>query len=225
MNYAGHRDQHFGHITYSQHGEDLMLVNIFALLGIEKPSYLDLGAHHPVNISNTKLLYDRGSRGINVEANPSLIDAFKCHRPEDLNLNVGVGIASGMNTFYMYDEASGRNTFSVEETQKLKDVMTVRTAKTLPVVTLKDIVGTHCSGKFPALLSCDIEGLDYSVLATADFSLSQPVVIIVETRLGDTNKMTTMLGDKGFKLLCRMGENLIFIHEHYHYGVFHGRAR
>src|SRR5690606_9910227 len=74
--YSGHPDQHYGHITYSQHGEDLLILNLFDQLQIKNPSYLDLGAHHPTDISNTKLLYDRGSRGVNIEANRHLIEAF-----------------------------------------------------------------------------------------------------------------------------------------------------
>src|SRR5437763_16778861 len=68
----GHPDQGFGGRTYAQFGEDLIFLNIFALLGINTPSYIDVGAHHPVNISNTALLYERGCRGIKIDANPDL---------------------------------------------------------------------------------------------------------------------------------------------------------
>jgi len=210
-NYQGHRDQHFGHITYSQHGEDLMLCNIFKLLGIEKPSYLDVGAHHPESISNTKLLYDRGSRGVNVEANPHLIQAFLNQRPEDTNLSVGVHTESGSAIFLMYDNRSGRNTFSIDEAKRMQGVMQVQTAETLPVVTLNQIVNTHCKGVFPDLLSMDIEGLDFEVLDHADFTKNWPKVIVVETRRDDTEKMQQMLELKGYALCCRMGENLIFV--------------
>ena len=71
--FAGHPDQAFGPLTYAQFGEDLILANAFALRGIEKPSFLDIGAHHPVHCSNTALLYARGARGVCVEANPNLI--------------------------------------------------------------------------------------------------------------------------------------------------------
>jgi hypothetical protein len=66
---TGHRDQWFGGRTYAQHGDDLAVLNIFKRLGIERPSYLDVGAYHPFDLSNTALLYERGSRGINVEPN------------------------------------------------------------------------------------------------------------------------------------------------------------
>ncbi len=67
-----HPDQRFGGVTHAQHGDDIIIRAVFDNLGIDNPSYLDIGAHHPTNISNTKLFYDAGSRGINVEANPNL---------------------------------------------------------------------------------------------------------------------------------------------------------
>lgn len=218
--YSGHRDQHFGCSTYSQHGEDLQLLNIFSLLGIEKPSYIDLGSHDPEIISNTKLLYDRGSRGINVEANPNLIDAFKLMRPKDVNVNVGVGLVEGDADFLMYDKRSGRNTFSLREAESISQLMKVREVIKLPVKTLNQIIDEYSGGKFPAILSCDIEGLDYDVLDTADMEKSKPIVIIVETRRSDTRKMKEMMWKKDFRLLVRMGENLIFIHRDYWEKVF-----
>ena len=36
------------------------------------------------------MFYEQGSRGINIEANPQLINDFITHRPEDINLNIGI---------------------------------------------------------------------------------------------------------------------------------------
>ena len=79
-----------------------MLCNLFRLMGIERPGYLDLGAHHPYVISNTALLYERGSRGVNVEANPALVVAFREVRPDDVTVNVGVGPEQGTRPFYQF---------------------------------------------------------------------------------------------------------------------------
>lgn len=217
--YQEHSDQKWGHLTYSQHGEDLMLLNIFNQLGIKNPSYIDIGAHHPTVISNTKLLYDRGSRGINVEANPNLMDFFRVERPEDTNLNLGVGVSSGVSTFYMYDPTSGRNTFSAKEVENYKE-MSVKASMQIEVTTLDSIVKVFCKGKYPELLSCDIEGLDFDVLKTADFEESFPIVIVVETRKEQTYVMRDMLRKKGYFLYCRTGENLIFIYQTYYMRAF-----
>ncbi len=209
--FKGHPDQYFGHLTYSQHGEDLMIANLFRLLGIEKPSYLDLGAHHPIFCSNTKLLYDRGSRGVNIEANPNLIEAFIKERPEDVNVCVGVGTARGNMAFFKYSETSGLNTFCSDEVENLSPNFKFKTTVDLPMVTLADIIREFCSGVFPDFLSCDIEGLDYAVLETLPKNPPGLLIICVETRRHETQTMRALLNSKGFSLLCRMGENLIFI--------------
>ena len=80
-----------GTVTHGDHAEDVILKVMFDVLGIERPSYIDIGAFDPFHMSNTVLLYDTGSRGINVDANPKLMGAFRKHRPEDVNLNCAVG--------------------------------------------------------------------------------------------------------------------------------------
>jgi hypothetical protein len=212
--FKGHPDQHYGHLTFSQHGEDLMIVNLFKLMGIDKPSYLDLGAHHPVDVSNTALLYSRGSRGVNIEANDDLIGAFKDHRVGDINICVGVGPKSGSYDFMMFDDRSGRNTLSFEEFQKTFPGVPAKT-RTIVVKTLNEIVEyIECigGGKWPDFLSCDLEGLDYDTLLAASFGvLDGPKIICVEVRHGETLKFAEMLNRKGYCDYCRMGENMIFV--------------
>ena len=61
--------------TLSQSGEDVILAYILNARGIAAKdcTYLDLGANHAKQYSNTYYFYDKGARGVLVEANPSLI--------------------------------------------------------------------------------------------------------------------------------------------------------
>jgi FkbM family methyltransferase len=200
-------------VSFAQHGDDLMILNIFKLLEIQKPSYLDLGAHHPFLISNTALLYGLGGRGVNVEANPVLLESFKKWRPQDKNINVGVGPEPGTKEFFMYNDTDGRNTFCPKEVESLKATHTVCKTLMIDVLTLDQIVEAYCDGKYPDLLSCDIEGFDYSVLQSADMSKTWPKVICVETRRHESWQMRILLASKDFNYHCRMGENLFFVHK------------
>jgi hypothetical protein len=214
-NYEGHRDQKYGHTTFSQHGEDLLILNLFDQLKIEKPSYLDLGAHHPINISNTKLLYDRGSRGVNIEANPYLISLFFQQRPDDINVSIGVTHlpCETEAEFLMYDHFSGRNTFLESEVEYAKDSVYGKKITQKIAVNCKSInkiVEEYCGSKFPDFLSCDLEGLDYDVLNSANFEdYGKPKILCVEAR--DINKMQEMIEPKGFQFICCMGNNMIFV--------------
>ncbi len=213
--YGGHPDQYFGPTTYAQHGDDLMVANIFRLLGIDKPSYLDLGAHHPTTISNTRLLYERGSRGVNVDASPAAIELFNAERPDDINVCMGVSTRSGFETFYVFSDTCGLNTFSPEHVDSLHGALTVKEERMVKVEPIGYFIQIYLNGCWPHFLSCDIEGLDYDVLSQADFRYSAPVLICVETRRGQSTKMQLMMHDKCFAPYCRMGENLFFVNKRY----------
>ena len=107
-----------------------------------------------------------------MEANPNLIQAFQDLRPEDKIINIGCGVAEGTLDFYMIDHASGRNTFdrtTAEAFVAAHPEFRIRETRAIPVLSLDQIVTTHCSGIWPDLLSLDIEGLDYAVLQAAHF--------------------------------------------------------
>ncbi len=199
--------------SWAQHADDLMIINIFNLLNVKTPSYIDLGAHHPFEISNTALLYARGSRGINVEANPNLIQAFRFSRPDDINLNVGVAVEPGEMDFHMFDKTSGLNSFSKEEVHRITSgELVINEIVKLPVTTINAIVNQYSGGKFKDLLLTDIEGLDHEVLESADFiNLGRPKLIVSEIRPWDSEKTKMMMKQKGYFTYCRMGANLFFV--------------
>jgi FkbM family methyltransferase len=207
---TGHPHQWFGGRTYAQHGDDLAVLNIFHRLGIEKPSYLDVGAYHPFDLSNTALLYERGSRGINVEPNEAQHALFVQHRPDDINLCVGVAPFVGRLPFYHVDADPGRFTFDVATAATLGVVKSVE----MPVMTLNDIVAGHANGIWPDLLSVDIEGLDVDVLKTADFTHHPPKVALVEADCGTgdaSHDLAEIMNAKGFMLHSWCGSNMLFV--------------
>jgi FkbM family methyltransferase len=218
IGFSGHADQAFGHLTYSQFGEDMIVANIFAMRGIERPSYLDIGAHHPINISNTALLYTRGSRGINVEANPHCIAKFKVLRPDDITLNVGVAAEKGNREFYFIDDWSGRNTFdrkTAEDFVIANPRFSISRVEVIPVVTINEIVANFAGGKWPDFLSLDIEGADLAVLQSAEFGARSPVVICAEAISGDdkdvSGSLVEILNSRGYEVFCRTVANIIFV--------------
>jgi FkbM family methyltransferase len=217
--YRGHPDQPFGAVSYAQFGEDLVLVNLFHDLGVERPSFLDIGAHHPVNCSNTALLYARGSRGVNIEANPNLIPAFTEMRPEDLTLNLGVGPAPGRLDFYMIDEWSGRNTFDAATARSFVAAhpeFAIREVRQIEVVTLEEVLQRHCDGRWPDLLSIDVEGLDLPILQGSSFDRSNgPRIICAEVLSGDDRSqaggLSAVMRSKGYRQVFRTAGNAIFL--------------
>lgn len=227
--YSGNPSQRWGHISYAQHGDDFMLLNLCELLKIEKPIYVDLGAHHPEHLSNTKLLYDRGACGMNVEANAALIPAFHEQRPRDFTLHTGVTAKPGpsMMTFHMYGDTSGINTFSSEQVEHLKHIPVRKTAEiaVMPISSVCAMFRGHFNREAPDILLSDIEGFDYDVLEACPFlpqhsfdgdgqSLSDfAKIIVVEVRPADIQKFDKLLHGKGYTYHCRLGENQFYIRD------------
>jgi FkbM family methyltransferase len=214
-----HPDQRFGGNTYAQHGDDIVIRCVFDSLGIDNPSYLDIGAHHPTNISNTRLFYDTGSRGINVEANPHLFQQFMVDRPDDVNLSFGVGVESGFLNFYMVDEYSGRNSFDYETVATFiadYPAFSITQVKELPVMTVAQILSNRT---IPDFLTIDVEGLDYDILKSIDFKRYPFKLICVEVggsdKINYADAVSLLLEDNGYFSLIRCGANLIFVAKQY----------
>lgn len=202
-----------GSSYYGQHGEDLIIASIFAKIGVSNPSYIDIGANHPLVGSNTALLYLNGCRGLNIDANPMMMGFFETLRPEDINLNVGVADRKGKMSFYMVSDESGLNSFSKDDIEK--SGFDVKKTIVLPVITLDSIVDKYLDGVYPDLIDCDIEGLDYSVLESVSFERSFPKVICVEVHKSEIHVFDRMMTEKAYFRFCRIGENNIYVHNSY----------
>jgi FkbM family methyltransferase len=171
-----------GRISYSQSGEDMIARFIFDHLKIARPSYLDIGAHHPSYLNNTFSFYEAGARGVNVEPDPSLFERFGHERAEDRNLNIGIGDAEGTLEFFVMS-ARTLNTFSAEEAHAIAKAGRAKIEKTLqlPVRHVNQVLAEQFAGAAPDFLSLDVEGLDLAILQAWDFRRWRPRVVCVET--------------------------------------------
>lgn len=172
--------------SYAQNGEDLIIDFAFReIFKISKPSYLDIGAHHPFCFSNTQLFYERGARGINVEANPFLHKVFNLFRFKDKNLNVGIHERDGILEFYILNPST-LSTFDKKEYERItKESPWVKLKKkqSIEVLSLSTLISRYSHDCIPDLLTLDVEGLDEKIIRQINFSKPQyrPKVICVET--------------------------------------------
>lgn len=176
-------------ISYSQCGEDLIICPIFDALGIEKPSYVDIGAHDPVYLSNTYLLYLKGSRGVCVEPNPALYDNIQKKRKRDICLNMGVGITSVKEAEFYCMTSSTLSTFSKGDAERMANYGKEKIEKitVIPLISFDEIIRNYLIS-CPNLVSLDVEGLDLAILKSIDFTKYRPQVFCVETLTYTENK-------------------------------------
>lgn len=169
-------------VSYAQCGEDLIVDFLMRTMRILKPTYLDIGAHHPSYISNTYLFYNAGCSGVCVEADPTLSEYIKKIRGRDVCLNVGVGVGVEQTSRFYLLSSRTLNTFSLEEAtryetyggQKIEKIIDVQL---LPINKIVSEYFTTC----PNFISLDVEGMDYEIIKSFDFAQYRPEVFCIET--------------------------------------------
>lgn len=176
-------EKKYGKLTYAQCGEDVIMKYLFKnYLKKEKPSYLDIGAHHPTYLSNTFLFYKEKCYGVCVEPDPCLYTYIAKKRPRDIVLNVGVGLMDNVRSNFYVMKTKTLNTFSKEEAERYQNHENQKIERIieLPLLSVNTIINRHFK-ECPDLISLDVEGLDYDILTSIDFVKYRPNVICVET--------------------------------------------
>jgi len=195
-----------GKKSFSQSGEDLIIEYLFGLRKIQTPQYLDIGGYDPIVSNNTYKFYLKGARGVNIDANPTAIEKFRKVRPEDKNLNIGVGPEKGDFDFYLMEDES-LNTFSAQEKDSLESLghKLNRTFK-IEVETVNEVLKKYFNGKEIDLISIDAEGIDFDIVKSFDFNKFGPKVICIES----VNYSVDGTGAKRYDL-CAFIENAGYI--------------
>jgi FkbM family methyltransferase len=183
----------FGNTSFSQEGEDIMLKRIIG----EKSQgfYIDVGAHHPYRFSNTFIFYEKGWKGLNIDALPGTKELFDRERPRDINLEVGVSQSGSDLTYYMFNEPA-LNTFDVEESKKkdgsCEGQYFIENEKTIKTEPLSSIFDRHLSeGQEIDFMTVDVEGLDLEVLKSNDWKRYRPQILLVEELDSDLQNVFT----------------------------------
>ena len=168
--------------SYAQEGEDLVLS---VLMEPEVPSsgfYVDIGAHHPTRFSNTMYFYERGWRGLNIDARPGFAAEFLGFRPRDIAVECGVSGEEGELTFYEFNEPA-LNTFDNEIASRRDGKGQYRIERRVPVRlrTLRSVLDEFVGEAQPIdFLSVDVEGLDVEVLRSGDWEKYRPRFVLSE---------------------------------------------
>src|SRR6185436_1936230 len=105
-------------ISYSQAGEDAVLLFLMKDKKMSTFSYLDIGANMPDFGNNTYLFYTMGKRGVCVEADKTLLPRLKSLRPEDTIVHAGVAVGEEKEALFYIFNNKHLNTFDKEEAEK-----------------------------------------------------------------------------------------------------------
>ena len=139
--------------------------------------YIDVGCYHPIRLSNTKFLYEKGWRGINIDINKKSIDLFKITRKKDINLNIAIGNKIKVSEAYFKKDLFPLNTLVIDHAKKL---LGEYIKKKINVYTLNSVIDNNAKNKKIDFLDIDCEGKDLEVLEGLDLNKNEIDLISIE---------------------------------------------
>ena len=158
-------------ISWSQSAEDLAILAV--MNSTSNGRYLDIGAHHPTRFSVTRHLFQSGWTGVNVDANSDLLSEFFRARPNDVSLNFCVGHKDEYELSVFHETAI--STVDPSWSAKfVKENNVKKTVRTVPGITIRQLLDEYFPENGPDFLNIDIEGADYDALKSGHFESLSP---------------------------------------------------
>ena len=159
--------------THCRGAQDLLIDYFFKYK--QNGFYIDVGCYHPYEANNTKLLYDKGWSGINIDLDFHTIDFFNYVRKRDENINVAISDSENEKDLYFFHNRSSINSLTRVREGTEKEIRKIKT-KTLNSI----IQNSKFKNQKLNFLSIDVEGHELEVLKGLDLNKYQPEFITVE---------------------------------------------
>ena len=183
--------------SFSQFGEDLFIAEFFA--NQKEGKYVDLGAFHPMRLSNTYLLFKKGWSGTNVDLNPITIDLFNLARKNDNNICCLMARKENLLKDVYFEDWSAANSITSNKNLSERKQMKTKTFESL----------IYKSFDF---LNIDLEGHDYEILQTIDLRKFNPKLICIEIleNCSDKENIFDFLKQFNYSFIKNLGPSYFF---------------
>jgi FkbM family methyltransferase len=201
-------------ISYAQNFEDVMLSR--ALGDIEAGFYVDVGAQDPVIDSVTRMFYERGWKGINIEPVPHWFERLQADRPRDINLMCAVAASEGTLVLHEFAD-SGLSTASEEYARNHAAAGRDMVKRSVPAKRLDQILAEHAP-EAVHFLKIDVEGMEQEVLAGLSLDRYRPWILVIEATQPNTAVDVSQAWEMrvlsaGYRLVYRDGLNRFYLAE------------
>ena len=162
-------------INYNKDKYITFLINYFK--NKDGGFYIDVGCYHPIRLSNTNFLYNKGWNGINIDISKKSIDLFNIARKRDINLNIGAGDKNQISTGYFQKDLFFGNTLNYKHSKKILNNVT---KKNIKIFTLDAVIKRYAKNKKIDFLDIDCEGNDFNVLKGLNLKENKIKLISIE---------------------------------------------
>lgn len=194
-------------LSYSQGDEEKYILQAVKSIEREHGRFLDIGAWHPTNLSNTRALFERGWSGVMVEPSPEpLLVLLREYGNEDRIQLLSGAVAVDRSITRFHATSDALTTSSEESYERWKGVGGFYGSFYVPVITIPEIL--HSFGEFD-FVSIDAEGSSVDLLHALLATEMRPACICVEYDFRSEECMEAA-ASKGYRMLYTSSENVVF---------------
>lgn len=191
---------------YSQNSEELFILDYFKNKSTGK--FIDIGAFHSTQLSNTRALYECGWKGILVEPAPhnfqGIFDSYKDDEQMTV-LNVAIGATTGEIDFYECEDAV--STSEEEHMQKWADAGVPFNKIKVPQLSVEAFMNMYA--KDCDFLSIDTESTNIIVFRNVPSWVWEQISMLCIEHDTYQQEIEETLKPFGFETLYMNAENII----------------
>ncbi|WP_336755600.1 FkbM family methyltransferase [Pantoea sp. USHLN298] len=199
-------------VSYAQNYEDIMLWR--ALKHIENGFYVDVGANDPIIDSVTKLFYDAGWSGINIDPVEKFIEKYHLLRERDISIAKAVSDEKGVMQLWQCDvpgwSTLDKDVAAKHESEGYEGYWSEVSINTLAaILEEQNIADIH-------FLKIDVEGAEYAVLKGNDWNKYRPWIVLIEatvpnTQISDYDECEKLLLNNNYHHVFSDGLNRYYV--------------
>jgi len=188
--------------VFGPHGED---ERILRFLGPAPGIFVDVGANHPIEGSQTYLLEKNGWTGLLIEPLEEMARELRRHRTSPVE-QVACGAPANAGTEMRLLVAGVHSTLK----ERVFEPSAVATGSRLvPVRTLDELLDKHAIRSVD-FLSIDVEGAEIDVLSGFSLETFTPRLVLLEDHVTHLSKHRHM-SQRGYRLARRTGLNSWYV--------------
>jgi FkbM family methyltransferase len=163
--------------------------------------FVEVGANHPTDLSQTWFLEQQGWKGILVEPLPACCEKLRAVRKNSTICEAAAGAPEQVGEATLNVAASDVWSHLGEEDKTLPVTSRIKVA----VRTLESILDEHKVSRID-LLSIDTEGMELNVLRGLNLAKRRPALVLLEDHM-ETLDLFFYMRQQGYRLIHRTGPN------------------